>query len=83
MRQLALCNSEDIVICSENSHDFHEFLGVCSGVAEISIFPGYDATPLDNSLPTFRQYAVVSSSKVEMSKKIAFFITLNPTCYKM
>ena len=45
------------------------FLGLCSGVAEGSIFIGCDAPSLDNRIPTFRENAEFSFSRVVMSKK--------------
>jgi len=57
-----------MTIYSENSNTAREFLGFHSDVAEKSVLPGYDATPLGNSFMTLRDYVMVSSSRVEMPK---------------
>ena len=67
----------------ENSNIAREFLGFRSGVAEASVLPGYDATPLGNSSPTLRHYVMVSSSSVAMPKKNEPFITLYPKYHEI
>ena len=83
MRQLLQCDCEGMTICSENSNTAREFLGFRSGVAEKFVLPGYDAAPLGNSFLTLRYYVMVSSSRVEMPKKNAFFITIHPTYHEI
>jgi hypothetical protein len=63
-RQRLLCDCEDMIMYSENSNTTREFLDFRSGVAEVSVLPGYDATPLGNSIATFRNHVMVSSSSV-------------------
>ena len=70
-----------MTVYSENSNTAREFLGFRSGVVEKSVLPGYDATPQGNSF--LRDYVMVSSSRVEMPKKNAFFITIYPTYHEV
>jgi len=44
---------------------------LCSGVSEVSIPLGFDATSIGKCFPTLQDNTVVSSSKVEMSKNNA------------
>jgi len=83
MRQLLYWYCKGMIIYSENSNPAREFLGFRSGVAEKSVFSGYDATPLGNSSPTLRDYVMVSSSRVEMPKKNALFITMYPKYHEI
>jgi hypothetical protein len=72
-----------MIMYFENSNTAREFLGFRSGVAEASVLPGYNATPLGNSSPTLRDYVIVSSSSVEIPKKNESFITLYPKYYEI
>ena len=45
-----------------------EVIGYCSGVADVNM-PGYNARSKGNQLPTFWDTAVISSSRVDISKK--------------
>jgi len=44
---------------------------LCSGVFEVSILLGFDATSIGKCFPTLQDNTVVSSAKVEMSKNNA------------
>lgn len=65
-----------MIIYSGNSNYVREFLGLRSGVAEMSVLPGYDATPMGNIFATFRGCVMVSSSRVEMPRKHVIFIAM-------
>jgi len=45
-----------------------EVIGYRSGVAGVNV-PGYNARSQGNQFPTFRDTAVISSSRVDISKK--------------